>query len=448
MALKVLRYRFIKKLGKGAYGVVWEVTSKDNNKTYACKIQIKKKFNAKTLKMLKAECNIMGKLRHKNVCELHAQFETKTRMYIVLEHLAGGDLYERLTHHGHFKESHVRSIIKQILEAVAYAHAKGIIHCDLKPENVLFETKKWDSVKIIDFGLSQSHSRMQWMTHVGGTPMYMAPEMLKKKYTDAVDLWAIGVMTFELLFGYLPFNSKTNNPLDFLKMAAKGFNAEERSGQGPWFPKGVRIAKEAKDLIKCLLELKPEDRLVAEEAQHHPWFSSTEDYNLEENVLKNVAHRKHDNGFKRFAKHLVEMDCLKGWMIEDIKKILKEYDANGNGTLDLEEFEKALHHLTHHEDALSHHDIQMLFENIDDDHSGEIDIEEFIRFYAFEFCSRQDDRVLKIIEKIPTENNLITANSITKFKNDHPELHIDDEIVDILKKKGPMNVHDFVTNII
>lgn len=402
------------------------------------------------MKQLRDEVRIMQKLEHKNICRFHSQFETRSRLYIIMESLRGGDLFEFLKRKGSLNERVVRDIIHQILKATKYAHSKGVIHCDLKPENILFEDEETMKVKVIDFGLSQKRNRFQWMTHVGGTPMYMAPEMLKKKYTEAVDLWAIGVMTFELLFGYLPFAIKTQDPVKLIKFAAKGFSTTEKSGRGPWFPKGVYMSEDAKGLIAELLVVDPTKRLTAQEAKYHPWFNSKSSHTLPEGVLKHLAHKHNHNGFRQFAKHLVELDTLKGWMIDDIKGVLKKFDTDGNGQLDLEEFESALHILTHHDENLSHHDIKRLFEGIDEDHSGQIDIEEFLRFYAFEFCSRQDDRILKVVQKISAKNGLITEKAVKSFVQKNPEYSqlCTDDTLKVLKQKGPMNLHDFISTSI
>jgi len=124
---------------------------------------------------------------------------------------------------------------------------------------------------------------------------------------------------------------KTSDPVKLIKLAAKGFIPEELPGKGPWFPKGIYMADGAKGLIAELLVVDPTKRLTAHEAKYHPWFSSKSSHTLTEGVLKNLAHKHSHNAFCRFAKNLVEMDTLKGWMISDIKVIIpKTYSENSH----------------------------------------------------------------------------------------------------------------------
>jgi calcium-dependent protein kinase len=126
--------------------------------------------------------------------------------YLVTEFCRGGELYDRLDQKKRFSEEEAANTITQVLIAIKHLHDKGICHRDLKPENILYETEREDSiVKVIDFGLSKNFFEEVTMTSKIGTPYYMAPEVISGSYSNACDMWSIGVITYCLICGYPPF---------------------------------------------------------------------------------------------------------------------------------------------------------------------------------------------------------------------------------------------------
>jgi calcium/calmodulin-dependent protein kinase I len=172
--------------------------------------KINKKVPHINIDNIKKEIRIMKLCKHKNIVQLIDVFEDKESIYIVMEYLSGGDLYARYcSKEYHFKEERVRTIFKQILDAVRYMQELGIIHRDLKLENILFENEIEDSnIKIADFGLSALQGPFQDATDVLGTLHYVAPEVLANKpYDYSVDLWSLGVILFVLVTGCYPFDA-------------------------------------------------------------------------------------------------------------------------------------------------------------------------------------------------------------------------------------------------
>merc|ERR1719320_360630 len=181
-------------------------------------------------------------------------------------------------------------IFANMLSSIFYIHSKGIMHCDLKPENFMFKKKssrgedrdKPGDIKLIDFGTSKI---VRWGKHyhqLNGSPYYIAPEVLDGKYNQSCDMWSMGVILFVLVFGFPPFfdcrsdckdmASTYKNIYTKIKM---GFKPEVLSGYGAWFPVDVPVSDEYKDLVTNLLRTDVASRLTAEEALAHEWITKT-----------------------------------------------------------------------------------------------------------------------------------------------------------------------------
>ena len=185
-------------------------------------------------------------------------FEDENKIYIVTDYVEGGELFEYLKIKSRLDESTVAKYILQLSEAVDYLHELNIIHRDIKPENILLTVN--DDIVLCDFGWSVRSVDPQ--TSVCGTLDYMCPEMVDSEPHDhRLDLWDIGVLTYELLVGIPPFMSKT--------YAATYRKISQADVTYPDY-----LSEEAIDLMKCLLVRKPEDRMEASEIKNHPWIVS------------------------------------------------------------------------------------------------------------------------------------------------------------------------------
>lgn len=185
-----------KELGHGHYGVVRKCMNRETDEWYAIKSIRKAKVSK--IEVLKREIEILKEVRHPNIIELVDVFEDAKYLHLVTELCTGGELFDRIiaktqSAEGHYSEHDAASLIRDILDAIAYCHSKGIVHRDLKPENFLFLTEQETApIKIIDFGLSRHNDANQIMKTKVGTPYYVAPEVLRREYTEAADIWSIG----------------------------------------------------------------------------------------------------------------------------------------------------------------------------------------------------------------------------------------------------------------
>jgi serine/threonine protein kinase len=155
-------------------------------------------MDADDLEVLHREVKLHQTLKHDHIIRLREVFETEGHIYIIMEMVDGGELFDLVAERGFLEEDDAALIINQLVRAVAYMHANGIVHRDLKPENVLCTRSEAPQIKVIDFGASKS-TKDRLQTFVG-TPSYLSPEVVQgKPYGPAVDIWAIGVIACTFL---------------------------------------------------------------------------------------------------------------------------------------------------------------------------------------------------------------------------------------------------------
>ena len=195
-------------------------------------------------------------------------FETDKVIFIIMELVSGGDLFDRIIERGRFSEESARSVMHKILDAVKYLHSNKIIHRDLKPENILLVSDSSDvEIKITDFGLAKRTNRDGLKTFCG-TPQYFAPEVLQRKdsvagqgrYGVEADMWSLGVILYILLSGSFPFEE--DNLFDQIQNATYSTSGPEWS----------TISDTAKHLVRSLMCLRIKQRITVTEALNHPWM--------------------------------------------------------------------------------------------------------------------------------------------------------------------------------
>jgi serine/threonine protein kinase len=261
----VEKYYTVKdKLGSGSFSVVKLGINKKTGEEFAIKIIEKKRVGEK--KMMQTEIDILNQVHHPNVIQLREMFETSTHLYLVMELVTGGELFDRIVAQGSFNEKEASYVSKQLLGGVAYLHSIGIVHRDLKPENLLCTTRDSLDIKITDFGLSKILSaEAVSMFTACGTPSYVAPEVLKcEGYDKSVDLWSAGVICYIILCGFPPFHHENNAQLFELIMSGKfGFPD----------PYWSSVSPQAKDFVKRLLSVDTHSRMTAEQGLKHVWIT-------------------------------------------------------------------------------------------------------------------------------------------------------------------------------
>uniref|UniRef100_A0AAQ5XJQ1 non-specific serine/threonine protein kinase n=1 Tax=Amphiprion ocellaris TaxID=80972 RepID=A0AAQ5XJQ1_AMPOC len=280
LILTVVLYTFaIQLISGGAFSEVVLAEEKRTQKLVAIKCIPKKALEGKE-NSIENEIAVLHKLKHTNIVSLEDIFESKSHLYLVMQLVSGGELFDRIIEKGFYTEKDASKLIQQILDAVKYLHDMGIVHRDLKPENLLYYSMEEDSkIMISDFGLSKIEGSGSVMSTACGTPGYVAPEVLAQKpYSKAVDCWSIGVIAYILLCGYPPFYDEND-----AKLFEQILKAEYEFDSPYWDD----ISDSAKDFIVHLMEKDPNIRYTCEQALQHPWIAG--DTALDKNIHESVS---------------------------------------------------------------------------------------------------------------------------------------------------------------
>lgn len=208
-------------LGEGSFGQVKLVTHKRTGLDRAMKIIKKAEVPAEERDKMLKEVTILKSLDHPNILKIFDMHEDESHYYLLTEYCAGGELFDRIQKANNFNEKMAAKYIKQLLSAIAYLHARNIVHRDLKAENLLFESDADDAnLKLIDFGVSSECFKGNKLKETLGTPYYIAPEVLLQSYDEKCDIWSCGIILYILLCGYPPFNGDNDNEIiDSVKKA-------------------------------------------------------------------------------------------------------------------------------------------------------------------------------------------------------------------------------------
>jgi tRNA A-37 threonylcarbamoyl transferase component Bud32 len=251
----------LEKIGQGAFGKIFKVQKKDNGQIYALKVLSKEFLNKQDqLKYAIAECNILKMITHPFIITLHYSFQTSSYLYFVLDYCDGGDLETHLAKRGLFEEKECRFFMAQLVLAIEHLHTHHIIYRDLKPGNILLDSK--GNIRLGDFGLAKENVKDEgYATTFCGSPAYISPELITNKTSNKVsDIYQIGVVMYELLVGFPPFF--TDDVEEMYKRKQEYTTIE--------FPEFV--SSNAKDLILKMLEKDPLRRITIVDSKKHAFF--------------------------------------------------------------------------------------------------------------------------------------------------------------------------------
>ncbi|GAB4859010.1 CBL-interacting serine/threonine-protein kinase 1 [Ancistrocladus abbreviatus] len=286
--MRLGKYELGKTLGEGNFGKVKLAVNLQTGKPFAVKILDKKKIlNLNISDQIKREIATLKLLKHPNIVRLHEVLASKTKIYMVLEYVNGGELFDRISYRGKLPEAEGRRLFQQLIDGVSYCHDKGVYHRDLKLENILVDAK--GNIKVSDFGLSAlpQHFRDDGLLHTTcGSPNYVAPEILANRGYDGTtsDVWSCGVILYVILTGYLPFDDR--NLAVLYQKIVKG-----NTQMPKWLSTG------AQNLIKRILDPNPATRITMAEIKADEWFRAgyspsnpedEENIHIDEDVLSTI----------------------------------------------------------------------------------------------------------------------------------------------------------------
>ncbi|XP_023681627.1 NUAK family SNF1-like kinase 1 isoform X1 [Paramormyrops kingsleyae] len=254
------RYELLETLGKGTYGKVKKAIERRSGKTVAIKSIRKERITDELDRMhIQREIEIISLLRHPNIIRIHEVFESKDKIVIVMEFARGGELYDYVNTRNHLPETEARKIFRQVASAVHYCHNNGVVHRDLKLENILLDQDF--NVKLADFGLSSHYQKGQLLKTYCGSPLYASPEIVQglPYQGPEVDCWALGVLLYALVYGTMPFDGASYGVL-----VEQISQAKYKKPQPP---------SDACALINWMLKVNVEERATVEDITNHWWVN-------------------------------------------------------------------------------------------------------------------------------------------------------------------------------
>ncbi|XP_055047987.1 NUAK family SNF1-like kinase 1 [Misgurnus anguillicaudatus] len=254
------RYELLETLGRGTYGKVKKAIERHSGREVAIKSIRKEKIkDEQDMVHIRREIEIMSSLRHPHIISIYEVFENKDKIVIVMEYASKGELYDYISERRRLTERETRHFFRQIVSAVHYCHKNGVVHRDLKLENVLLDENC--NIKIADFGLSNLYHKDKLLQTFCGSPLYASPEIVNgRPYRGPeVDSWALGVLLYTLVYGSMPFDGGDHKNL--IRQISNGEYREPTQ------------SSDARGLIRWMLMVNPERRATVEDIANHWWVN-------------------------------------------------------------------------------------------------------------------------------------------------------------------------------
>lgn len=415
-------------LGTGYNGDVVMARSKSGGLKYAVKGFKLRGVSKEDLKQLQDEAEIFLSMDHPHVARLVDVYESKDRLDLVMELLAGGELFKRVVEKKVFHEEDAAKTTSQMLKAINYIHSHGICHRDLKLENFLYESKEHDHLKLIDFGFSHVWTPNTTMAVACGTLSYVAPEVLAMKYTSQCDMWSLGVITFILLVGYRPFGGSEMEQTRCIK------RGKYQMKKASW----AHVSKEALDFVKQLLVVDPTERMTAEQALAHPWIAKKDDMvrssrRVDTATASAICTFAEASQFRRACLSMMAW-CLTNQERSQVRDMFMQLDTTNTGTIQLWELKKVL------EDKFDIDDERSIeiFDALDTSHREEINYTEFLAAMVSTRIAMHDDLLDKTFRRFDLNSTgHITLENLQEVLGEHFSAS---EVGDLLK--NPDLSHD------
>ncbi|XP_023940829.1 serine/threonine-protein kinase ULK3 isoform X2 [Bicyclus anynana] len=289
---KIDGYVVTEKLGSGSYSTVYKAYTKIGARTTVavkCIDKSRIKHSGAAVVNLVTEIRLLKSLTHPHIVHMKEFTWDDRNIYIIMEYCCGGDLSKYIRRYGRVPEKQVLYFLQQLASALKFLRDKGVVHMDLKPHNLLLhrDCDGRHTLKVADFGFAQ-HMAEQPARTVRGSPLYMAPEMLLGEYDARVDLWSVGVIMYECLFGRAPYSSATFAEL-----------MDKIQRQAPIeVPASAGISAGCRELLARLLRHQPDQRISYEEFFAHPYLD-----------LDHMPSKENYNKAVALIKRAIELEC-------------------------------------------------------------------------------------------------------------------------------------------
>ena len=437
------KYEYQSLVGSGAFGKVRLYVDRDSKSfKYAIKTIKKNIFKRHSIESIKREVDILRSLDHPNIVKYFETYEDECYLHIVMEYIAGDNLFRVLTDQKGFKftERAISKIMTCLLKAVLFLHHNGIIHRDIKPENIVFvEPDNFNALKLIDFGLSIQQNAKKDNRRVG-TPYYMSPEMVRGNFNYASDVWSIGVILFIMVTGKQPFRGKSKEEVfDKIKRGSYDKNTLSRA----------KCSKEVKDLIKKMLVTEHSKRITVECALDHIWFKQFEknkNINLvvDQEIIESLKQFQYQNIFQKEIRFYLAKLCSDKEIIK-LKQAFLAIDKDNSGEIEYEEIPKIFNELNI---EASDTELKNIFSSMDFHCDGKVNYSEFLAATISTINFTKEEKLWSAFKYFDTtDSGYITLDSVMDALKNSGVI-IDEEgltkIFNELQKKGKkINFREF-----
>mmetsp|Transcript_32777 Transcript_32777/g.87990 ORF Transcript_32777/g.87990 Transcript_32777/m.87990 type:complete len:570 (-) Transcript_32777:44-1753(-) len=388
-----------KVLGSGFNGVVKLATSRTSDKFFAVKLFKIWNVPREKREQFATEVEIYLAMDHPHIARLVDVYETEEYIYLVMECMEGGELFDRVTELKRFSERDAANTTWQMLLALNYIHSRNIVHRDLKLENFLYDKKGSDHLKLIDFGFSKIHEHNIMMQVSCGTLSYVAPEVLNGAYTKQCDLWSLGVIVFVLLAGYMPFSGSKQVQSEKIRQGLYTMKPER------W----KHVSEEATGFSRALLCVDPEQRLTAAKALEHPWVSDRDHVpSLDMHVVQALRDFGAASKFRRCCLNMM------AWSLsnEDCAKVRSHFiamDTNRQGTITICELRSVMTEKFQIPDE----ETKAIFETMDSTKDDLIHYSDFLAAMVSTRIALHDDLLRAAFRKFDTDSSgYITVDNL------------------------------------
>jgi len=424
-------YVFEDLVGEGVYGKVRKAYRHDNpSKYFAIKSLHKKHINNQSL--LEKELEILSSLDHPNIIKFFEYYEDKEYFHIIMEYCSGQELFDKFKD-SKFEESRTRLVIAKIVYAIYYSHIQGIIHRDLKLENVIFENNNDDAqIKVIDWGLStkfqKDTTRLSTKT---GTPQYIAPEVFNGCYDSQCDIWSIGVISYIIIAWKFPYKGTTVEVYQ---------NSLKHDTVNYDYPVFKTVSPHCIDFLKSCLQQDPTKRLTIKECFEHPWFndvkSQLQNNEIDREIL--IKLRSYTAPTSKLQ-HFIEQNFINLLYNEDDIKVLRQQfqnmDSNGQGLITNEELKKAYAKVNL---FLEDEEIQQIISRIDKRKNNMLDYSEFLIAAGKDIKVIDKNNIIKIFNYFDEDNtghiDVKNLKSLLLRTMKYDKMPHDDEFQEIIKE--------------
>lgn len=423
-------------LGTGMSGPVQLATGRKDKKRYAVKTFKKDGLSKQRLKEMTNEVMIYLSLDHPKIARLENVYESETELHLVMEHLSGGELYDRLAAKKQYTEQLAASTAYQMLLAVNYLHSNNVVHRDLKLENWLYEAKDTDVLKLIDFGFAKFWNRSTRMSQACGSVHYVAPEVLAHNYTNKADMWSVGVIVFMLCTGSPPFHGSDKEVIARIREAKANWNSSRFR----------RLSSGAQEWIRSLLVKDATQRPSASEALEHPWISashaSDDEIQIDREILRSLRDFTSASAFRRAVLTMVAWSLSSEDTVE-LRVEFEKLDQDKSGTISSLELKQVLEeHFDMDEEIAAN-----LFERLDSSNDERISYSEFLAAAMQHRVLMHQDVLRKAFERFDTDHTgyLTVANLREVIGPDYEGESVEDLVKEVDEDEdGRISIEEFL----